>query len=131
MFSSFPGGAPGLGLLLLRLVLGAGAILQGTRFLGVGAPWFGAFAIANGTLLLIGLMTPIASALIGLGALDIAFSQSRWTPLAGVIHAIAIALLGPGAMSIDARLFGRREIIIPPKTSRPSDSDTNQPSSSD
>ena len=34
--------------------------------------------------------------------------------LAGVIIlAAAIALLGPGAFSVDARLFGRREILIP------------------
>ena len=29
------------------------------------------------------------------------------------IICIALALLGPGAFSVDARLFGRREIIIP------------------
>jgi uncharacterized membrane protein YphA (DoxX/SURF4 family) len=31
----------------------------------------------------------------------------------GMAAAIAIAVLGPGALSIDARLFGRREIFIP------------------
>ncbi len=31
-----------------------------------------------------------------------------------MILAAVIALLGPGAYSLDARLFGRREIIIPP-----------------
>jgi len=31
---------------------------------------------------------------------------------------LAIVILGPGAFSIDARLFGRREIIIPPAPSR-------------
>jgi hypothetical protein len=30
-----------------------------------------------------------------------------------IVDAIALALLGPGAHSIDAWLFGRREIIIP------------------
>lgn len=30
-----------------------------------------------------------------------------------IILAAAIALLGPGAFSLDARLFGRREIVIP------------------
>jgi hypothetical protein len=28
--------------------------------------------------------------------------------------AVAVALMGPGAFSLDARLFGRREIVIPP-----------------
>jgi len=30
-----------------------------------------------------------------------------------VVLAIVIALLGPGAFSVDARMFGRREILIP------------------
>jgi uncharacterized membrane protein YphA (DoxX/SURF4 family) len=30
------------------------------------------------------------------------------------LMAVAVALLGPGAFSLDARLFGRREIVIPP-----------------
>jgi uncharacterized membrane protein YphA (DoxX/SURF4 family) len=33
--------------------------------------------------------------------------------------AVSIALLGPGAFSVDARLFGRREIIIPPSSDSP------------
>jgi hypothetical protein len=35
-----------------------------------------------------------------------------------VIDAIALAMLGPGAHSIDAHLFGRREIIIPDDSRR-------------
>jgi hypothetical protein len=31
-----------------------------------------------------------------------------------VLVMVAIALLGPGAISLDAALFGRREIAIPP-----------------
>jgi hypothetical protein len=30
-----------------------------------------------------------------------------------IVLTTAIALLGPGAFSIDARMFGRREILIP------------------
>jgi hypothetical protein len=30
-----------------------------------------------------------------------------------IVDAAALTLLGPGALSLDARLFGRREIIIP------------------
>jgi uncharacterized membrane protein YphA (DoxX/SURF4 family) len=86
-------------------------------------------AIANGALLLIGFMTPVAGGLIGLGALGIALA---WFPAAArnlfdaalpavlaVMMSAAIVLLGPGAFSIDARLYGRREIIIPPVSRSP------------
>jgi hypothetical protein len=36
------------------------------------------------------------------------------------VDAVALAMLGPGAHSVDARLFGRREIIIPDCRRRPS-----------
>jgi uncharacterized membrane protein YphA (DoxX/SURF4 family) len=84
-------------------------------------------AVASGALLLVGLLTPFAGILVGLGGIGVALS---WFPEIGpnmldttlsiiflVIMAAAIVLVGPGALSLDARLFGRREIIIP-STSR-------------
>lgn len=75
--------------------------------------------------LVIGFMTPFASAVAGLLILGITFSWlptpplpllgTRTMTLAVVITAAGIALLGPGAFSIDGYLFGRREIIIPPR----------------
>jgi uncharacterized membrane protein YphA (DoxX/SURF4 family) len=112
MFSSFPDGAPGLGLLLLRAVLGVGAISSGVADLGTGT-LLGVLDIVVGSLLLAGFLTPVAAILLGLAALNIAFSEEKWTPVSVFIVALATALLGPGAFSIDARLFGRREIIIP------------------
>jgi hypothetical protein len=35
------------------------------------------------------------------------------------VAAVALALLGPGAFSLDGRLFGRREIVIPPSSRKP------------
>jgi uncharacterized membrane protein YphA (DoxX/SURF4 family) len=86
--------------------------------------WFaGILAVASGVLLLIGFLTPAASALMALAVMGIALS---WfpppaphlfdAPLPAVlvmVIAAAVALLGPGALSLDCRLFGRREIIIP------------------
>lgn len=81
--------------------------------------------LAAGASLVIGFMTPFASVVTGLSILGIAFSWfpvpplpllgARMMTLAVVITAAGIALLGPGAFSIDGYLFGRREIIIPPR----------------
>jgi uncharacterized membrane protein YphA (DoxX/SURF4 family) len=57
--------------------------------------------------LLLGFVTPVMAILIGLVSLT--FTQN----LNMVVLSTAIALLGPGAFSIDARMFGRREILIP------------------
>jgi putative oxidoreductase len=130
LFSTFPDGWPGIGLLLLRAGAALVLLAQGMAcFAGGSVPrWgtlaVGAVAVLSGSLLLIGLMTPVAGAL---AALDIAGIALGWLPsplphglgpgLAGafpVIVAMAIALLGPGAISVDAALFGRREIKIPP-----------------
>jgi uncharacterized membrane protein YphA (DoxX/SURF4 family) len=130
LFSTFPGGWPGAGLLLLRAAIGITMIVQGGLYLAdpsdltLGTGTVGLVAIATGVLLLVGFLTPVAGALVGLGTLGIALA---WFPAAtpnlfdaklpvvfAVIISAAIVFLGPGAFSIDARLFGRREIIIPP-----------------
>ncbi len=142
MFSSFPGGLPGVGLFLLRLAVGITSILQGSYYLadpgtltlanGLG----GFLAIGSGALLLVGFLTPAAAALVTLGTLGIAVDwfpaaapglfAARLSAVLAAIMSLAIVFLGPGAISIDARLFGRRVIIIPPVSrppqNRPSDS---------
>ena len=61
--------------------------------------------------LLLGFMTPIIAVVIGLISLGLAFSNYDAIEIA--IIAFAIALLGPGGLSIDAWMFGRREVFIP------------------
>ena len=61
--------------------------------------------------LLLGFMTPLVAVLTGLISLALVFSS--WAGVEMVILTFAIALLGPGAYSIDARMFGRREVFIP------------------
>jgi uncharacterized membrane protein YphA (DoxX/SURF4 family) len=71
--------------------------------------------LASTACLLLGFVTPVAAVLIGLASLGLAFWTTPYPiqDLEVVVLAVVIALLGPGAFSIDARMFGRREILIP------------------
>ena len=89
---------------------GSRRCLPGRR---LGPALFQAFSIGLGTLLLAGLWTPIAGALVTVDALWEVFSSghpSRWIMLAAL--AAALVLIGPGAWSVDARLFGWRRLDI-------------------
>ena len=72
-------------------------------------------AAGAAALLLLGLWTPVAGALMAIAELFLAFSHpvDPWMHiLLGALGA-ALAMLGPGAWSVDARLFGRKRIHIP------------------
>jgi hypothetical protein len=74
------------------------------------------FAAAGAAvLLLIGLWTPVAGVAVAVSELVLASSHpgEPWTFVHFGILGIALALLGPGAWSVDARLFGRKHIQIP------------------
>ncbi|MGD0136807.1 MAG: hypothetical protein ABSE57_32590 [Bryobacteraceae bacterium] len=83
----------------------------------------GSLAIAVGAAIFVGFLTPAASAAATVGYLMMGVSPSLMTEANHHLRALtafnlaaisaALALLGPGAFSLDARLFGRREIIIP------------------
>ena len=127
---------PGTGLLLLRLAVGVALLALGSAGVTTGgvsslvARGLGASALLTGGALVVGFLTPgagVVAAVLGLAGAarpDLASSlELECGPSAALLIAVlsaAVALVGPGAFSIDARLFGRREIVLPPASRHPS-----------
>jgi uncharacterized membrane protein YphA (DoxX/SURF4 family) len=112
----------------LRLAVGSIAVAQGVGYLAAtGTPtpgeWLiGALVFVTGGSLVIGFLTPIVSIVAALVSMGFEFSASSKVPnslfaglgvIDAILVAVALAVLGAGAFSLDAYLFGRREIIIP------------------
>ena len=114
----FPGGWPGAGLLVLRLaaaislIIGGGVAVRGAPQLAPHAIYFATIGV--GILLLAGLWTPVAGALQAIIEVWIFFSRgdgANWHLLLAALG-VSLVMLGPGAWSVDARLFGRKRIDI-------------------
>jgi hypothetical protein len=117
LFSTFARGWPGIGLLAMRLVAGtafcaeAAALFRGAPPL-TSAVWL--LALAAGVGLIAGIWTPVAGSLVATLSLWLAVTRAE-DPLAQLLLATmgaALALVGPGAFSIDARLFGWKRIEV-------------------
>lgn len=78
--------------------------------------WLGILAILLGAALIAGFVTPIAGGLVAIGDIGAVLFDPILPTVFIATVAVAIVLLGPGAFSIDARLYGRREIFIPRST---------------
>ncbi len=116
LFSTFPNSWPGLGLLILRFATGlslaavahvAGALAEPAGLLARSV------VDAVAVLIWIGLWTPLA-AVAGAAIQIILNTVGRSFELSLLVYAavgVALAMLGPGAWSCDARLFGRKRIL--------------------
>jgi uncharacterized membrane protein YphA (DoxX/SURF4 family) len=135
MFSTFPDGWSGFGLLLLRTVLGGALLISAWEQLQVRAttpPITGLLAsivlIAVGVLIALGYRTRaiaaacafilLVTAFLGAAASKFVSLESRSVTILLTVISVSVACVGPGAYSLDSRFFGRREIVIP-KSSRP------------
>ena len=121
-YSTFARGVAGTGLLLLRLGCGANLVLYALMALRPGVPWdlgvLDVLAIASGLMLAVGLFTPVAGVLVAVDALLqclILSQQSGRLILLATVGA-ALAMIGPGIWSIDARRSGWQRLQLPARS---------------
>jgi uncharacterized membrane protein YphA (DoxX/SURF4 family) len=122
LFSTFADGWPGVGILLLRLLTGLALICFGIAnaqevpTLVIG--FLQMIGVVAGIFILVGLWTPVVGTVVTIINLSTAFAhysfhfgELRFLVIQAVLGA-ALAMIGPGAWSIDARLFGRKHIDL-------------------
>jgi uncharacterized membrane protein YphA (DoxX/SURF4 family) len=116
LFTTFPNGWPGAGLLLLRVVVACPVILDGFSVLADGsassATWLRLGGLLPATLLLLGRYTPVAALLQLLfeSSLTFVVPSAAGLHLTRALIGVALMGLGPGAWSLDGRLYGRKRI---------------------
>jgi putative oxidoreductase len=122
LFSTFADGWPGMGLLLLRLLTGLALIRFAIIGLLEAPPLTTAvpqvIGAGAGLFLLVGLWTPVAgslAAIVNIWITLLRFLSPSGDPWVAIIQSVlgaTLAMIGPGAWSIDARLFGRKHIDV-------------------
>jgi len=129
IFSTFPDGWPGAGLVLLRAASGALLTTQGIAYLSEWSALslltslIALLSLLSGLMLILGCLTLPAAFLAAIAcasgivwpltpSVSEIFGSRLPCGLVAVI-AMSLACLGPGAFSLDALLFGRREVVIP------------------
>jgi hypothetical protein len=123
----FPQGGPGIGLLLLRIAAAGMFALNLSHQFNISSNALHWFIISLVSLislgLLLGFLTTILTIIVCVAAganLLLAGQPLDVVYILRILTSAALFLLGPGAYSVDARLFGLRVTVVPPRKNKPS-----------
>jgi hypothetical protein len=115
LFSMFPTGAAGVALVLLRISVAA---MLATNVIPSENPTVHTWEFIGLCLLVValclGIFTPVVSVLsccVEITALSDLRELGITHLIASILITMSLAMLGPGAYSIDARMFGRRLVV--------------------
>ena len=124
LYSTFAGSWPGTGLLLMRVVVGSALIVRASSILRSAPPpinttIMSVFLAGCGILLIPGIWTPVAGTLVAVIEIwqILTLAGDGWVALLLGTIGGALAMLGPGLWSVDARLFGWKRVEAPPRKS--------------
>jgi hypothetical protein len=116
LFSMFPMGAVGVALAFLRLTAGAMLLMLAfPRGEVISSQWTFAGLAVLAAFFLLGAFTPVLCALcccIEIAAIFSLRGVDVLYMLFSIVDTAALGLLGPGGYSLDARMFGRRRVVL-------------------
>jgi len=116
LFSMFPTGGAGIALALLRLTAAAMLLMIAfPRGEVISSEWAFAGLAVLAAFFFLGAFTPILCTLcccIEIGAIFSLRGVDAMHMVLSIVDTAALGLLGPGGYSLDARMFGRRRIVL-------------------
>ena len=108
----FPTGLPGVGLIAVRVTVAAMLLVDGSpQCMGCAIG-----SLVAAVCLVIGILTPYAAAFAGcleFWRLCTRDNVDLFHSIAAMVVSLALGVLGPGAYSVDNKIFGRRLVNLP------------------
>lgn len=117
LFSMFPSGVAGVALFLLRLLVATTVLVEDSgHWAFVSSPWFAVPLAILAICICLGFLTPYTAILCGVSeirSLVASGLDNVLSPFTAIMLCIILAMLGPGAYSLDSRIFGRQLLRLP------------------